>query len=256
MFLSRGLDSMATYALHRERLAALISMDWRDPPYATAGTAELWRGTQEAALETGLPLIAVSTNARTFLDPVLRWEFTHGGVLGSLAQLVSPEIGEALIAGTFPQGREAPTGTHPDLDPLWSSSSVRLTYDEGGGGRNEKAALVADVPWCVRHLMVCWERPGDGNCGSCCKCILTATNFHIAGRLDEVRDRFEAPLTPDAVREVARNGTPTTPTNADLVLERLAPGDPLREPWERMRERALRDDASTVRKRDGAGVSP
>lgn len=247
MLLSRGLDSMATYARHRDRLDALVSMDWRDPPYATNGTKALWRGTQRAALEAGLPLVGVSTNARAILDPVIAWDFSHGCVLASLGQLVSPSVGELLVAGAFAPGREPPAGNHPDLDPLWSSSALRVVYDSGGGGRNEKAALIADVPFCLRYLKVCWERPGDGNCGRCCKCVLTMTNFYVNGKLDAVRDRFEAPLSPDAVRWVVRHGTPTTPMNARPILERLAPDDPLRAPWELMLERALVDDPATAR---------
>lgn len=253
LLFSRGLDSMATYVRHRDRIDTLVSLDWHDPPYATEGTSAIWRGTETAAIEAGLPLIRVSTNAREFLDPVAAWEIAHGSVLGALAQLVSPSVGELLKAGSFPPGREAPSGTHPGLDPLWSSSSLRIVYDDGGGGRNEKAALVAGTRFCSRNLKVCFERPGDGNCGRCTKCLLTMTNFYIAGRLDAVRDRFDAPLSPQAVREVAICGTPPTPTNCALILERLAADDPLREPWERMLEQGLARDAATVR---AAGTTP
>jgi hypothetical protein len=246
---SRGLDSMASFVLRRPRLDALIGMSWEDPPYADTGTDAVWRETRAAAAQAGLPLLQVSTNARTQLDPVIPWDFTHGAVLAALAQLLAPGVGEALIAGAFPLGQATPTGTHFDLDHHWSSSRVRIVSDEGGGGRNEKAAIVAGDPFAVRWLSVCWERPGERNCGRCSKCVLTLTNFHIAGGLDAVRERFEAELTPEAIHGVAIDGAPTSPQNARLVLDALPAGDPLRPAWEHMLEVALERDAATVRAR-------
>ena len=78
------------------------------------------------------------------------------------------------------------------------------------------------------------------------------TNFYVNGRLEAARGCFRAPLTPDAVEWVAQHGSPTTPMNARLVLERLAPDDPLHAPWERMLERALATDAATTLERHSA----
>jgi hypothetical protein len=178
---------------------------------------------------------------------VLAWDFAHGAVLCSLGLLLAPSVGEALLAGAFPAGQASPSGSHPDLDHLWSSSRVRIETELGGGGRNEKAAIVGADPFCLRWLNVCWEHPGERNCGRCCKCLLTLTNFKIAGRLDEAASAFDAELTPEAVLGAAHEGSPTTPTNGRLVLERLAADDPLRPAWERMLQVALERDAATER---------
>ena len=241
LFFSRGLDSMTTLIQRRADIGVLLGMDWHDAPLATEGTAEIWRGTQAAADDAGLPLLRLTTNARRFLDPVVPWELSHGAVLGALAQLASPSIGTAIISGTHPEGREAPYGSHPQLDPCWSSSRVRVVYAAGGGGRNEKAAVVATDPFAVRWLKVCWERPGDGNCGRCAKCLMTLTNFHIAGRLEAVRDRFDAPLTPEAVSAVADRAI-LSPENVEALIEALDPADPLLEPWTRVLRRAIEHD--------------
>jgi hypothetical protein len=230
LFFSRGLDSMTTLIEQRERITALIGMDWQDPPYATAGTAEIWEATCAAARELGLPLIHVSSNARRFLDPVVPWELCHGVLLGAFAQLCAPSIGEALVSGTHPAGAERAYGSHPLLDPLWSSSRVRVTYVPGPGGRSEKAALVAGDELAMRRLKVCWERAGDGNCGRCAKCLLTLTNFHIAGRLDAAAPHFDAPLSAAAVRACAATARIGT-ENVGSLLRQLDPGDPLHEPW-------------------------
>lgn len=230
LFFSRGLDSMTTLIEQRDRITALIGMDWRDAPYATEGTAEIWRATSAAARELGLPLIHVSSNARDFLDPVVPWELCHGVLLGTLAQLAAPSIGEALVSGTHPAGREQEYGSHPQLDPLWSSSRVKVSYVPGPGGRSEKAALVAGDEFAMRRLKVCWERPGDGNCGRCAKCLMTLTNFHIAGRLEAAASSFDAPLTAEAVRDCAATAQ-IGPVNSAALLEQLDPSDPLYEPW-------------------------
>lgn len=249
LFFSRGLDSMTTLIEQRERITALIGMDWRDPPYATEGTAEIWASTRAAADELGLPLIHVSSNARTFLDPVLAWELCHGVLLGAFAQLAAPSIGEALVSGTHPAGEERVYGSHPLLDPLWSSSRVQVVYVPGPGGRSEKAALVARDRFALRRLKVCWERDGDGNCGRCAKCLMTLTNFHIAGALEAAAPCFDAPLSPEAVRACA----PTAqlgPENAGSLLRRLDPGDPLYEPWTLVLERVKSHSPVLAAQRD------
>lgn len=71
----------------------------------------------------------------------------------------------------------------------------------------------------------CWERPGDGNCGHCTKCLLTMTDFALAGCLDAVRERFDGPLTPEAVAAAAGHDTAA---NIRSTLESLDQNDP---PW-------------------------
>ncbi len=254
LFFSRGLDSMASFVRRRADLDALIGLSWQDPPYRDAGTDAVWAGTVAATAAAGLPLLQLSTDARTVLEPVIAWDFSHGAVLAGAGLLLCADVGEALIAGAFPTGRATPTGTHPDLDHHWSSSALRFVTEDGGGGRNEKAAVVGPDPFGVQWLSVCWEVPGARNCGRCCKCLLTLTNFRIAGHLDAVRDRFDGELSPEAVLAVAYEGTPTTPLNAELVLARLDAGDPLRPAWELMREVALERDAAT--QREAAASSP
>ncbi len=243
---SRGLDSMTTLVTERDDLDVLVGMDWRDTPWATDGTAAIWERTQEAAAETGLPLVGVSTNARALLDPFVPWDVSHGVVLAALAQLAAPALGEVLVSGTHAPGYEQPHGSHPRLVPCWGSSRVAVTYAPGPGARHRKAEVVAGDPFAMRWLKVCWERPGDGNCGRCTKCLLTMTEFAIAGRLDAVRARFDGELTPEAV--AATTGYDTA-ANVRSTLDALAADDPLRAPWQAVLERvaALDPGASVAR---------
>lgn len=231
---SRGLDSMTALISRREELDVLLGLDWRDAPWATDGTAAIWEHTQEAAGETGLPLVGVSTNARAFLDPVVPWDVSHGVVLAALAQLAAPALGELRIAGTYAPGHEEPHGSHPALVPLWSSSRVAVTYDPGPGARHRKAEVAAGDPFAMRWLKVCWERPGDGNCGHCTKCLLTMTDFALAGCLGAVRERFDGPLTPEAVAAAAGHDTAA---NIRSTLEALDENDPLRAAWQAVYDR-------------------
>ncbi len=241
LFFSRGLDSMATLVTERERIDVLIGMDWRDPPYATVGSAQVWDGTQRAAGEAGLHLIGLSTNARTLLDPFVPWELSHGAVLAALGLLASPSVGEMRMSGSHLAGREEPHGSHQDLVPLWTSSRLAVTYAAGPGSRHAKAAAIADDPLAMKWLKVCWQRDGEGNCGRCTKCLKTMTNFAIAGRLDAARGRFDGPLTADAVLAAAGSGA-TTPANVLSILDELDPADPLYEPWKLVYARAVERD--------------
>jgi hypothetical protein len=234
LFFSRGLDSMYSLFHGLHQADRLISIDWIDAPLAGVGTQAVMRGTVAAAAEAGLPLLRVSSNSRRFTDPLIGWDDAVGPTLASFALLLAPTFGTVVIAATLPDHLMRPRGTHPQLDPLWSSSRVRIVHDGSMLGRTDKAAAVADEPLVQQRLKVCWEREGDGNCGRCAKCLMTLTNFAAAGRLDAVADRFEAPLSADAVRAVT--DARVAHENIVEVVERTAPGE-LHDAWAALLQR-------------------
>jgi hypothetical protein len=176
-----------------------------------------------------MPLHRVSTDARRLVDPLAPWTSTFGCVLASLALLLAPRVGHVTISSTYRRDLGVPHGSHPDLDPLWSSSQVRIHHHGADLGRCEKAALVADDPLTRRWLKVCWERDGEGNCGRCAKCLMTMTDFAAVGRLAAVAPRFDGGLDPAAVRALVAAPNVGIP-NLVEVIERLPPGE-LRDAW-------------------------
>ena len=233
LFFSRGLDSMHSLFCGPHTIDQLIGVDWQDAPLASDGTRAIMRGTVAAAAELGLPLHRVSSNSRRFTDDLVGWDDAVGPTLAAFSLVLAPLVDTVVISATLPDQSMRAKGTHPDLDPLWSSSRVRIVHLGSALGRTDKAAAVADEPFVQRWLKVCWQREGDGNCGQCAKCLMTMSNFAAAGRLEAVAARFDAPLTVDAV--LALRAAPVAAENLAEVIDRTPPG-PLRDAWVTLRD--------------------
>ncbi|MEN9643522.1 MAG: hypothetical protein RL238_191 [Actinomycetota bacterium] len=228
LFFSRGLDS--TWSLFRGGTPVhhLVAIDWEDAPLASDGTRAIMRGTKAAAADLGLPLHRVSSNYRQFSDAVIGWDEAVGPTLASFSLLLSPLADQVIISATLPGHLMRPKGTHPDLDPLWSSSVTAVRHFGVDLGRCDKAAAVADEPFVQQWLKVCWERAGDGNCGMCPKCQMTMSNFEAVDRLGAVAARFDAPLSAEVVRTFGK--VHVAPENLADVVEHLPDGE-LRQAW-------------------------
>ena len=207
LFFTRGLDSSAVLLAATATGDApthLVGLDWVDAPYDIADHAEVWRATAAAAAERRLPLVRVSTNARTFTDPVVSWDFSHAPVLAAAALALGGVVDRVGISSTHPAGHPAPFASHPDLDPLWSSATVAVEHRlDVPGGRTARAAVVAGDRWVARWLAVCWEQSAEGNCGRCRKCLATMCSLWLVGADDVIANRFAGDLSPQAIEALA-----------------------------------------------------
>jgi hypothetical protein len=89
-------------------------------------------------------------------------------------------------------------GTHPGLDPLWSTETLEFVHDSALRGRLPKIALVATNPVARRTLRVCWHNPDDAyNCGRCEKCLRTMAGLVLHEALDQV-ETLPPRLDPEA----------------------------------------------------------
>ncbi len=113
------------------------------------------------------------------------WVRTHGGALAAAGHLLSEKIGTLLIAATFPAWEPMPWGSHPALDPCWSSRRVRIHHVGNDVTRGEKIRLIAHEPLVQEHLRVCWEnRTEELNCSRCDKCTMTMVVLDSVGALE------------------------------------------------------------------------
>jgi hypothetical protein len=225
LFFTRGVDSTSSLvSMIRAGTppSMLIALDWIDPPYATPDTRLLMEGTEKAASDFAIPLVKVSTNARQWLDSTLGWDRVFGATLAACGLAMGGYTDEAGIASTHPAHVRLPHGSHPDLDPLWSSSSVAVLHrHDVPGGRIDRVATMAGNPTAMAHLKVCWERAGDGNCGRCTKCLVTLANLWLADAPDSAFGRFDAPLDAESVRAIA-TAPRTSLTNVSEVADAFA----------------------------------
>lgn len=179
-FFSGGVDGSYTALLNRDRIASLVLVRGIDMQLTND---RLWRAASAAgrriAAHWGLPFATVETNVR-FLGyhHGLKWSRQfQGGGLTSVAHLTP--FRETLIAASHAMEDMPPGASHPEVDPLWSSSSVSIIHD-GAVRRTEKLRVLARSPGVMDVLRVCWHDEGY-NCCRCEKCIRTMVALRLLG---------------------------------------------------------------------------
>jgi hypothetical protein len=163
---------------------------------------QIARSARRVADETGRSLVIVETNVRSFSDPRVGWDFYHGAALASMGLLLGGLFDTVVIPSTHDYGELVPWGSHPLLDPLWSTETVRFVHDGCEASRTEKVRHVAASPLALATLRVCWPDWGEEyNCGRCEKCIRTMLALHLAGVLSR-SETFSPTLEPALVRSL------------------------------------------------------
>ena len=147
------------------------------------------------AEDAGIKLIQVYTNAYAhFRDLDLDfsfWRFEyHGSFLAAIAHAFAPRLSYASIASTYDFANLEPWGSHPLLDPLYSTTYLKVRHENAALSRLEKTQLVGEWDVALKHLRVCNEKEsysqGNYNCGQCEKCVRTMTAFLSLGLLDQI----------------------------------------------------------------------
>jgi hypothetical protein len=108
--------------------------------------------------------------------------------------LLSGQLKTMYLPATHTYAELFPCGSHPLLDPLWSTETLEIVHDGCEATRVEKVARIAQSGAALRYLRVCWEnRDGAYNCGRCEKCLRTMISLRVAGALDRCAT-FDRPL--------------------------------------------------------------
>lgn len=195
-FFSGGVDSFYTLLKHQAEITHLIFVRGADLNLTDhARYQRALSAVQAVAVEFGKTLIEVETNIREFSDRYADWaDDYHGACLAGIAHLFSPILRKVYIGSTGGYQDLHPWGSHPLLDPLWSTEDMELVHDGAEATRFEKLArIVQQVP--VRKLLrVCPQPQGVVyNCGRCEKCLRTMVALRILKVLEEC-PIFDRPL--------------------------------------------------------------
>ena len=210
-FFTGGVDSMATLRQNRLEFAAEHPNSIRDGIIIYG--LEVDRQTAFNDVVASLSLVA--DDARITLVPIASnirsldldwgfWEFEwEGAVYASVAHALSRRISSAAISSTYDVPHMTVLGSHPLLDPNYSSASVRIRHEGVTMSRLDKLRLIAEWPAGLDRLRVCNVvenyRERTINCGRCEKCIRTMLGLAAIGALNKT-GAFVAPdLTPHAV---------------------------------------------------------
>ena len=199
-FLSGGMDSLDVFvrngssfpAGHPARFAEAIhvsGLPYTGPPGSPSRESFVARARRAAtalARVLDVPLSFVRTNLgeidRDFL--FFRHEY-FGSAYAAVAHLFSRRFTSVSFASAQHLGvRLDPLGSHPLLDPLYSSGALEFRHEGADRGRLAKGKALAPRPDLVAHLQVCLTTPfGDArpNCGRCEKCLHTQIELRLAG---------------------------------------------------------------------------
>lgn len=202
-FFTAGVDSFFTLFQHLDEIDRLIFVHGFDIQM-TKGRLRRQAVANLRAIAAHLnkPLFEVVTNVRAFADPQLDWgKHYHGAALASVALFLSPRFRKVYLGSSQCPQEVDPWGSHPLLDPLWSTENTELVHDGAGKSRLEKIARIATHDIVLRTLRVCWRNPGGAyNCGQCDKCLRTMVSLRVAGFLDRCTT-FPCPLDLEQVAQ-------------------------------------------------------
>ena len=231
LFFSMGVDS--SYSLlknlrdhpdDQDTITHLISLHGIDVDHD--GWSEefppvLLAGFERVARETGKTLTPVVTNVRKVGARLAPWTMLHGGGLASVALALGDGLRQVLIASSASYDAIYPWGTHPLLDPLWSTEGLTVVHDGFESDLAAKMAAVIRSPLVLETLRVC---PGFGNgynCGRCMKCLRTMVSLLQADALDRCRT-LPHEIDAEALRVALRGpGGPVHRANFQKRLDSL-----------------------------------
>ena len=134
--------------------------------------------------EKGKALVPVATNIRRVTMALAPWTMVHGGALAAVALALAPLLSRVMIAASTTYDVLYPWGTHPVLDPLWSTELLTVVHDGCEMNTIDKTRMIASSQLALDTLRTC---PGYGpgyNCGKCRKCLRATIDLLQAGSLE------------------------------------------------------------------------
>lgn len=224
---SGGVDSWYSLLKHQETISHLILVRGFD--IKTEDEDEkLWQMTRQnaemIAQSFEKKLITITTNLRTQTD--LQWLFhpkwakikyiwgkhyqgnfwgkcLHGSCLAAIGLLLQQNISEFIIPSTHSYPHLRPWGSHPLLDPLWSTASLSVIHDGCEVDRFEKIKYkVSHSDLALKTIKVCYKNPlNQYNCCECEKCLRTMMQLRLCGKLDQAI-AFPKPLNFNKVKKL------------------------------------------------------
>ncbi len=198
---SGGIDSLFTFLRHKDgpggdgsaRVDDLLCIGGFNT--SLNDVAGLCAHLNGFAQRFGRTLVPVVTNVRygehTLQTPysISHWMdyLAHGALLATVVHLLGNRYRELLIPASNPYAYMIPLGTHPLVDPLFSSSRLSVVHDGASFMRIERTALVAQFQEALNILHVCWQDHSLGNCSHCEKCLRTMAALDLLGAKERAR---------------------------------------------------------------------
>lgn len=173
---SRAIRAVAHVAFEQDETQSLDRLREATEPRLPA--------VQNVAADAGVDVISVRTNTWGLANDgylfSLKW---HGAAFGAMGAILGGRFQRVYVAAGQDPWVDEPWGSHPMLDPYYSSAHFAVDHD-GILSRTAKTRLIGDWQTGLDNLRVCQNyTDGVANCGTCEKCIRTTLMLLIAGRL-------------------------------------------------------------------------
>jgi len=226
-FFSAGVDSYYTLLKHQADITHIIYVHGFDIwLHEEAFRFSVLNEIRRVAESFGKPLIFVETNIHEFSDQFTDWGLHYfGSALASVALLLAPQLRTVYVPSSCAYDELFPWGSHPLLDPMWSTESLQIVHDGSEASRTEKVTMIAQSEIALQTLRVCLDRrDGAYNCGHCEKCIRTMINLRLSGIPDD-RASFNRPLDLDAVSNFRFNNEHALVFARDNLRSAMLNGD-------------------------------
>ncbi len=199
-FFSGGVDSSYSVLKRQDEITHLALVRGFDIP---VNDRVLWDivspAIRDAAAELNKQLVVVETNCRSLLDAYTRWSDSHGAALASIALALAPQIRMMYIAASNPYNLLVPCGSHPLLDPLWSTEQIEISHDGCELDRWGKLERLVASEKALGWLRVCCQNSDlSYNCCLCRKCLEVMVYLEAAGVLAQC-PAFRGPLDLDVL---------------------------------------------------------
>ena len=206
LFFSCGVDSyysllknLQNHPIGKEAITDLVVVHGFDIAFGRRNTRmfdTLLANSKKVGREFHKNVLPVATNLRDFGDRFINWRALYfGAFLASIGLALESVFDRVYVASAHSYAQIAQRdragmieGSHPDLDPLWSTERVSFVHDGCEATRLEKIGFITKFPIALQTLRVCIiDSYGGGlyNCGSCHKCLRTMIALHIIGALQK-----------------------------------------------------------------------
>lgn len=151
------------------------------------------------AKDANVDLIPVYTNIRHLCDDRDLWlDRFFGAVLAATAHAFSSRLDLFYIASSYDIPNLTPCGSHPLLDPAYSSYDLRIIHRDLALSRMDKIRIVVDWEVAFQNFRVCLANVEDRlNCGKCEKCTRTMAALVAIGALDKTKAFAENDVSPE-----------------------------------------------------------
>src|SRR4030066_2276670 len=187
------------------------------------------------AEDAAVTLIPVYTNIRS-LGPEDNDDFWGkfwinefmGATFSAIAHTFAKRLTRMSINSCHDIPSIIPYGSHPLINPIYSSSDFRILHEGIALSRFEKTRLVAGWDLGVQHLRVCNRteiyKPGQLNCGECEKCVRTMLALLAVGVLGKTNVFSIHDLNEEIVMKTVQLASNTLPLYEELIFPLLERG--------------------------------